>query len=660
MKKWEEVKKIAPCTEVYSIGKGKNAYSVSHACIGFDIETTNDKFTKTAYMYIWQCAVNGIAYYGRTWEDFFEFSDILRSKFNGRIIILIHNMGFEMSFLLPRLYERGEIEKIFARGKYEPLSVLTTNDFEFRDSEALTNMPLDLLSKNFTTTKKMVGDLNYNKYRNSKTYLTPRELKYCENDVLILSEYAEILHKEYSSRGVSIPLTSTGIVRRMVKKSIEKRYSWVRKNVPTLFPETVKRYNFTMKYLFRGGYCHAQTAKCNEILTDVISHDLKSAYPAEMVHKLYPMTPFIPCNPQTVFEKIKSGSAVIMLCKFSEIRAKTPHVVESKHKIISEINGVYENGRLYSAEEITVLLTDVDFDIYTKFYEWENMEILQAKTAVKKPLPDYLLKPLFDVYAEKEMIGARRKTEKNPELEALYMSTKMKLNSFYGMCVSRLNLTEYDFNGEWIEIPSKTYSEEVKKAFLSPYWGIYITAYTRQTVLNAILACGGDAFYSDTDSVKHHGHDEYFRMYNDYISKINDEMCTRRGLNPQIYHKLGMFEFECVYDRFKTLGAKRYITQIGKKVECTVAGLPKKTFQKFVNIVGDDEAFEEFTMNLTFEISGKNAHQYGGECHSLIDGEEMHELGFCYIFSVPFKMSIEQSFIECVYERKKLDEQANT
>lgn len=629
---------------------------INTCCIGFDIETTNDKATESAYMYIWQLGVDGIAYYGRTWEEFFCALAILREKLKGLLIIGIHNMGFEMSFLLPRLDMAHQIKRLFAKAEREPLEVETVDGFIFRDTHALTNMSLSALAKAYCTTQKLVGDLDYTIARNSTTPLTDTEMRYCENDVVILCEFMQYLHRIYTNEGKRIPMTSTGIVRRMIK---ERLIGWEYKNacnrVKRLYPRTLQDYDNTMRYLFRGGYCHAQTFICGDIIDDVQSDDLKSAYPAEMAHRLYPMTPFRNIPPHTALEWIERGNAVIMVCEFEDITATTAHVIESKHKCLYYELAEWENGRLYHAERLTVMLTDVDYKIYTMFYKWANMRVVGAKMAVKDFLPDYLLQPLFEVYSEKERIGKLLKQdEDNNDLRQQYQSVKGKLNSFYGMCVARLNLDEAVYeNGEWKTVENTDYYSAISNSVLSPYWGIYITAYTRLTVLSAIYALGDKAYYSDTDSVKHKGERAYFEKFNEKMYCINAAMCERYDLDFEVFKKLGIFDSEHPYDKFKTLGAKRYAYIIDGKAACTVAGLPKSTFREYAEKHGAEKALQHFRPNMAFTVSGKNAHKYNGETSANINGEIMHEYGSCYIYSVSFNMTVEHAFLEAITERKK-------
>ena len=659
MQHWETLEHEFIPDITHVIGRGRSRQAINLCPVGFDIETTNDSDTQTAYMYIWQCAVNGIAYYGRTWDEFFCFMALLRDKLHGEIIVLIHNMAFEMTFLLPRLHRADMIERVFAKQKREPLEVVLKNGIIFRDTMAITNMSLAALAKNYCRTQKLVGDLDYSIPRNSATPLTDTELAYCENDVLVLSEFAEYLHAEYTLKGAKIPYTSTGIVRRMVKQHLPGyKFKDTCKWVSTLYPRTAAQYNYTMTYLYRGAFCHAQTAICGQVIKNVHSHDLKSAYPAEMAHRLYPVTPFEAIPAGTALDCIKRGRAVIMLCEFTDITATGAHVLESRHKIITAEGAEYENGRLYHADTMQVLITDVDYKIYCMMYHWKQLKIIGAKAATKGFLPDYLLKPLFKVYTDKERIGKQAKAdENNLELYQMYMSSKMKLNSFYGMCVARLNLTEIVYNGEWVEQPSTTYDEAKSNSVLSPYWGIYITAYTRLTICTAITALGNCAFYSDTDSIKHNADFGYFDSFNERMENINRAMCDKYQLDFDVFKNLGKFDYEGTYDRFKTLGAKRYITEAHGEVKCTVAGLPKRTFSEFAKRVGNDRAFELFSPDLSFTVSGKNAHKYNEETTANICGENMHEYGSCYIYSVPFVMRVDTAFLLAISARERIIEQ---
>ena len=73
--------------------------------------------------------------------------------------------------------------------------------------------------------KKLVGDLDYSKIRNSKTKMTSEELSYCENDCMIIYYYILEELKQYETVE-RIPLTSTGHVRRELKKIVLKDYDY--------------------------------------------------------------------------------------------------------------------------------------------------------------------------------------------------------------------------------------------------------------------------------------------------------------------------------------------------------------------------------------------------------------------------------------------------
>ena len=667
----------------------------------FDIETTNDVNTKAAFMYHWQAAVGDNVIAGRTWDEFFDFMHWLTQPAllpKGRLIFFIHNMGFEMSFLLPQIYRRGLLERVFAKEEREPLEVVLTNGITFRDTMALTNMSLASLAANYTETQKLKGDLDYSIRRNSKTPLTFEETNYCINDVLILKEYAEQLHVEYTMNGKRIPMTSTGIVRQYVREQIPvNRRFIVNKTLSKQFPRTPEQYDYIMKYLFRGGYTHANTAQCNKVLKNVVSYDFTSAYPSIMLHEFFPVRPFKQVQDldiRNIEFLINTGRPVIFIADFYDIEATTYHCVESKLKLINfdKHTAIFENGRLYRCSHIQVMLTDVDYLVYKEFYNWSDIKVVSAVCSQLGQLPDYLYKSVLEFYrGKKELKGKVKNLESeytrlfdeqektgedlSAELAALkteidntkkqLQKVKGMLNSCYGMTVSRLNLSniEYGIDPEsdsevvgWYKTEGKSYAELINKQFLSPYWGIYVTAYCRRNILRAIKHFDKYAVYSDTDSIKilstAPGIDDYFAEYNKRIRARNMDICAQYDLDPYIYEDLGTFDNEGTYTRFKTLGAKRYIYEKDGHIEPVIAGLPKSIVEQYVEENGIESMFTKFSSGMYFECADKNVHHYTDEVTADIEGEIMHELGSCYIYETSFRMKVDQAFLELITERE--------
>src|SRR5699024_458874 len=122
-----------------------------------------------------------------------------------------------------------------------------------------------------------------------------------------------------------------------------------------------------------------------------------------------------------------------------------------------------------------------------------------------------------------------------------------------------------------------------KNRFLYYAWGIWVTAYARRNLWTGILAVGEDYIYSDTDSIKalnYDKHSPYVEAYNKNVLNKLYKMCDELGFDPELLtpktvkgevKPLGIWEFEGNYNRFKTLGAKRYLVQEGDKYSLTVA-----------------------------------------------------------------------------------------
>lgn len=665
--------------------------NIGRVCAGFDIETT--RIGERSYMYHWQFSWNDVVILGRKWEQFeylCRLLDLFAKRNKVELVIWVANLGYEFSYI----GRRFPWKRIFATDSHHPLVVQYEN-LQFREALDISGQGgLRQLAKNFCQTQKLVGDLDYEIIRNSLTPLQQAEIQYCINDVVILSEFAEWIFSTFSDKHKDIPMTATGIIRSEVREAAAKtgKLKEIRKAIRDMFPDDKDDYNYIMRFLFRGGYTHANVWYAMMDLDCIIGADLKSSYPGSMLHEKYPMTPFVFTRLENDGKEITDSRldtmAVWMEIVFEGISRRTMHAVESEHKIIAMRNARFDNGRLYKADAIQVLLTEQDYDIYKHFYKWDKITILRAFTAFKQPLPNYLLIPMMRAYMGKEQLSAQ-----NMKDTIEYKTQKAKVNSTFGMCCTRLRFDSWRFDqdtGEWKKDPPKrTYYQMISNQILSPFWGIWITAYSRHRLLvDTIYQMDPEpsinhVAYCDTDSV-------YFvdtETGREVIDRFNRPLLDQnRQELPDEFRNIGCFEWidevrdengkktgEPLRYRFKTLGAKRYIKRINDDIEVTCAGMIKNSLHRKllhsfrrserelwyeekdddgkITVSGwldPDEMFEQFdeSLMLTVEESLKNMCSYEPLDHEDLvtdaDGrsEIMHEMSSATILPTSFKIKM--------------------
>ena len=151
-----------------------------------------------------------------------------------------------------------------------------------------------------------------------------------------------------------------------------------------------------------------------------------------------------------------------------------------------------------------------------------------------------------------------------------------------------------------------------------------------------------DFVYADTDSVKATSELDFtkFNAKRIHDAKQSGAWANDSKGNP---HYMGVFEYEGKYDLFRTLGAKRYCTVIGDKLEITVAGVPKKEGSKVLQLSG---GIVNFDFNYVFRDTGKSAAKYDDNIDKvvMIDGHELHLTRNVTILDVDYSMTVTQSY----------------
>jgi len=639
---------------------------------GFDIETTNviEEDKKAAYMYHWQLVIAsdevGYIYLGRTWNTFIDlyYRIVNNYKFGSskKLLVFDANLGFEWQFLRKRF--KWDSANFFAREERHPLAAPTVDGWDFREALSISGGSLAQLAKDFTTTQKLKGDLDYDIPRSFKTPLTEDEENYCINDVAILAEFSSFIFDKYIYPDKKIPLTKTGLLRSEVRNELKNCLSYseiktYKQLVKNAFPDK-DTYAYWFRWLFRGGYVHANISNTGYTIYGAIGEDETSAYPAWMNFGYYPGTPFIPVYDLENFNTYINTKCCIITVEFEGIERRTSISYESKHKCMELEGAIIDNGRIAMAKRMKVVITELDYKIYEKIYKWQKMTVKCMWVSDRIRLPKFILNVLNRHYLNKARMK-KAGLSGTPE----YAIEKAGVNASFGMMCTRLELEKVTVTkeGEWnIEENALDFEAEKGKQILLPQWGIWVCAWGRwalfQPGFKIIEELGSDyIIYNDTDSykcVKHPRILEIFEQYNKWIAK----RLQAAGLTDPAFGDLGMFDLESPnITRIKTLGAKRYLTEEGGKIKATIAGMPKSAI---LAIDGDPfEKFDMLGMELTADVSEKNTVHYEDNATSwkAPDGAVMTELSSAAIYPISFSMKLDKfyrAFIESDLEERKV------
>lgn len=582
--------------------KGSRRYV--DAVTAFDIESTRLPEIEQSFMYIWQFQIGEVTVVGRTWPEWFEFisriSDLIGDAW---LVVYVHNLSYEFQFL--KGWYDFEPEEVFATDNRKVLKCEMFDHIEYRCSYYLTNMSLDALLKKYNVeNRKLTGRFDYSKIRYPWTPLDDTELQYCINDVKGLVQALTIQMRADGDNVQTIPLTSTGYVRRDVRAAM-KTYNHMQ--LYDMLPD-VKVYK-ALREAFRGGDTLSNRWNTDEIIEDIHSADIVSSYPATMLMNLMPMSRFCLEDPKD-FRRLyrRKDRALLFRVIFIGLELKSPdegHAYLSRDKCRDIENAVYANGRLLSADYLETTLTDVDFGIVSRRYKWRIMNVFKLWSAKYGMLPLAFRNVIMEYYRMKTVLKG---VPEGSEEHLYYMKSKEKLNSCYGMTVEDPAKDELIFeDGQFIrkdEPLSVLLRRHNRSAFLNYAWGVWITAWSRKRLADGIDVVTKDSkfdfVYSDTDSVKYTG-EASFEEYNDKVMKEAARYGAYAADRNGEVHYLGLYEDEGYSqpNRFKTMGAKKYVLEDEHgDLHITIAGVNKAKGGKELG------SLDNFTEGFTFYEAG--------------------------------------------------------
>jgi len=603
---------------------GKNYLDIVTA---FDIESTRLKDIEQAFMYIWQMQIGpDLTITGRTWDEYFSLLDRIGKILpdDTWLVIYVHNLAYEFTFL--KGWYAFTADEVFCPDPRKVLKCEMYGKFEYRCSYFLTNMSLArFLDKYGVENQKTTLDYSVTRYPWS--HLSPTELEYCVNDVKGL---VQALMKMLETDGddiSTVPLTSTGYVRRDIRKAMQL---YNHTQMFNMQPD-VDVYCL-LREAFRGGDTLSNRWRTDEIIEDVKSVDIVSSYPASMLMNRFPMSRFYRENVED-FQQLLDGGSRALLFRVTFVNIHTDmfegHLYLSRDKCRDVYRPTYANGRVVRADLLDTTLTDVDFRIVSRRYKWDRMVITELWSAKYRMLPHMFRDTIKQYYRVKtELKGI------NPDDDQYfyYMNNKAKLNSLYGMSCEdpARDLIEYvghEFIQKEVRLEEQL-KEHARSAFTSYSWGVWTTAWSRMRLADGIdvVTHNGEEpmnfIYSDTDSIKYVG-DADFTEYNEGVEKAATLWGAAAADRNGEMHFMGVYEPEPEYgegDRFKTLGAKKYVMEDPAGfLHITIAGVNKK---RGAQELGSIENFEE---GFIFRKAGGTESLFNDDVHLdlKIDGHDL-------------------------------------
>ena len=660
----------------------------------FDIETTSsykDK-NKIAWMYEWTFGIGDHIYIGRTWEEYELLISLINKLLSKAVLFVgVHNLAFEFQFIRTHF----TWDEVFSNDKRKPIKALSDN-IEYRCTATISALPLAKLAENLVEHKieKLKGDLDYKQIRTKVTPLSKEELQYCINDVRIILYYLEEQIK-ICGNIAKIPLTNTGRVRNYCKEhclTVTKKNGKKGRNLryiaqianETLDPELYEE----CKLAFRGGFTHANPIHNGETLHNVSSYDLTSAYPSVMIYERYPAG-----EPERIdlkdfdegaFDWYINNRACLFRATFVNLRMKEGiadnYISWIPHKMEVDDLDQLNNGRITNAGICSLYITDVDYNIIKQAYDWDELYVTDMVLWFKNYLRPEFIKCILKFYKDKTTL----KGVKDKIIE--YQAGKGMLNSCYGMMVQDICKDQNVYNGKWgveqvnIEDKIGKYNTAAMRFTYYPV-GLWVTAYCRRLIWEAIFDLGNDYVYSDTDSIKCLGdHSQWFKDKNEEIrNKVYAAMdyhkMEKSEVEPEtidgVKKLIGVWDYEGTYTTFKTLGAKRYMTCIEdeyvtpirtkykpvrlslKHYELTVSGVTKSAMD-YIKTFKDP--FEEFNykLNIPSKYTGKLTHTYLDDPITLEVEDYLgnicvvNELSSVHLEPVEYSMDPDLQFIEWI------------
>ena len=580
--------------------------------------------------------------------------DIISYK---KLIIYVHNLSYDYTYIKDWINEHFDVAHEVLAIKEHNLITYRIGGIEFRCSHKLSMKSLEKWGADMNIIhKKLTGTVDYKQIHTQQEQLTYEDWRYMFYDVIALKECVDAQFSFHKDTIATVPLTNTGYVRRDNKQAFRDLDKSKRNKIKRSFPD-IDQYRI-LKNAFSGGLTHGNRFYAGTTVsvdngmvcidgratgkkaTCIKHRDFASHYPSQiMYYKSFPVSNWSlyythsERNPMPIKELLDLTKQYCVICditlqghiRLKDICTALPIAQYCKfvHKNTIQHNEdlcKVDNGRILTTKGIyTVSMTDIDLNIFFKYYDVDYVTINTVYISVRGACAEHIRNTTHKYFKDKSEIKERKKHE---NLEAEYKIAKGMLNSVYGcMATNPIRDSYYETDeGEWCcdFMSDKTIEDtlEKQKTDVTPNnfaWGVYVTALARAELIEYYELVGDENFlYADTDSIFYISTPEIEERIEKRNEKFRKE-CDKRELYVEVCGKrsyYNQFEDEKEFiTKFRFLHAKCYAYECDNELHTTIAGV--KEFGRNGNTrVNELGSIDELEDSKVFKDCGGNGKMY--------------------------------------------------
>lgn len=631
--------------------------------ISLDTETSHnhDLENPIGWVYQWAFKFGEEVVYGRKPSELVQVLRIIKEYYQldktKRCVVYVHNLSYDFSYLKDFIIDAFGDFKILAIAKHHIIT-FTVEGFEFRCSYKLSNKSLAKWSSDLgCINRKLEGFVDYEKIHYQTEGLTAKDWSYMFGDVEVLDECIERQLALYGDTIATIPLTSTGYIRRDCRAEFKKdNHNWRRFQRTRLTETTYKM----LRAEFSGGVTHGDRYRIGETIRpkegEWIGHrDFRSHYPSQQRTRGFPMGNFVlyavDTDIATVNEQLKEHCVLCIVtienCEIKDGNVTFPYLQVSKciEGRVGEIRMVKDNGRvLQLAGKVRLCCNEHDLKWMLRLYNFQTFKIDKLYVSKRGYLPPFMVDTIDKYFHGKTMYKILEKNESDPEKKLDYALSLMKakngLNGIYGCsatdCVRSSYILDQDADDpreRWKEEKPEDIGKALDKFynsrnnFMRYQWGCWTTSGARDELFTFIYDVIGveRCLYCDTDSIFYLANEDTEKR----IKAYNDELTAnseRIGAFIEYEGKrvtYNYFDTEDNIASFRFLHSKCYAYEdMEGQLHCTIAGVPARVIvgldkdEKPIYYTREEElgSIENLVENKQFTICGGTAVCYVEHC----------------------------------------------